>query len=174
MHSFEHLLTGSEVKFDGVSTSFLITRHRSVVGLHKKVEATAARIQVLNNGHTVQLVVFFEDLAGGYCMSVVLWGTDVYEAAYDKSKHYVRFSDAKFSLPRTKDERDSEFVCLDTQEFAGEHGDIMIGFESEEGELNRMRHEGYTGSANTYFRRTRRVRTRIACRDEESVTSGTV
>jgi hypothetical protein len=47
--------------------------------------------------------------------------------------------DAKFAMPKMRGEgesaRESEFVCLDMPEYPGEHDDITVIFDDEEGVL---------------------------------------
>lgn len=66
-------------------------------------------------------------------MNFVLRGTDFYESFSRSGKYYIRFVDAKFAMPKTEKQIDWEFVCLDILEYAAEHDDIVIGFDTEAG-----------------------------------------
>ena len=140
LHQFQEALTGFRVVFDGIASTFAITRRRMVVPIHKKWEAGATRIQVVQQDKVMQLLAFFDDFSHGKCMSFVLKGTDVFESFGKGSKSGVKFDDAKFPLPRVvagentiQDTADTAFVCLDMPELPGEHDDISITFESEAG-----------------------------------------
>jgi hypothetical protein len=127
-------VTGFKVIYDSIATSFAISRRRMVVPIHKKWEASGVRLQLVTQNRSVQLVVFFgNDFSHGRCMNFVVRGTDNYETSNRSSKFTVRFVDAKFALPMKSEEEGSGFVCLDLLEYATEHDDIIIGFESEQG-----------------------------------------
>lgn len=102
LHIVQQAITGYQVLFDGVATTFGIARRRMVVPIHKKWEAGHTRIQVVIHPDTkvVQLLAFFQDFHYGHCMSFVLKGTDVFEAFGRGSKAGIKFDDAKFPLPR--------------------------------------------------------------------------
>lgn len=148
LHRFQTALTGFRVLFDGIASAFAISRRRMVVPIHKKWEAGATRIQVVQQHDGVtQLLAFFEAFTHGECMSFALKGTDVFEAFGKAGKAGIKFDDAKFPLPRSLGEglaaggggggaqeaADAAFVCLDMPELPGEHDDISITFESESG-----------------------------------------
>lgn len=105
-----------------------------VVPIHKKWEATLARIQVVKQDKVYQLLVFFNDFNHGKCMNFVVKGTDHLEASSRGGKFGVRIVDAKFALPKVDDDPGSDFVCLDMPEYPMEHDDITIAFDSESGE----------------------------------------
>ena len=102
LHTIQQAITGYRVQYDGVATSLMIARRRLVVPIHKKWESGATRIQIVSHPDTkvVQLLAFFQDFHYGQCMSLVLKGTDVYEAFGRANKAGVKFVDAKFPLPR--------------------------------------------------------------------------
>jgi hypothetical protein len=128
------MMTGFHVVFDSVVTSFAIARRRMVVPIHKKWEASGVRLQLVVQNKTIQLLAFFgSDFSHGKCMNFLLRGTDNYEISSRSGKFTVRIVDAKFALPKRDEEEASGFVCLDMLEYATEHDDITIGFESEQG-----------------------------------------
>ncbi|KAJ9157723.1 putative trans-sulfuration enzyme protein [Pleurostoma richardsiae] len=134
LHDFESALTGYNVLFDGIASTFAISRRRMVVPIHKKWEAGATRIQVVQQETQTQLLVFFEDFHHGQSMSFALKGTDVYEAFGRGPKSGVKLDDAKFPLPRAAEQGtgdDMAFVSLDLPELPGEHDDISILFSNE-------------------------------------------
>ena len=70
-------------------------------------------------------------------MNMVLRSTDIFESFSRNTKFFVRFVDAKFAMPKTEKDEGCQFVCLDSPEYPAEHDDIMIGFDTEEGECSR-------------------------------------
>ncbi|KAJ3479536.1 hypothetical protein NLG97_g8295 [Lecanicillium saksenae] len=140
LHEFQFAVTGYEVIFDAMATTFAIARRRMVVPIHKKWEAGLTRIQVVRQeDKQVQLLAFFENWQHGHCMNFLLKGTDVYESFQRSGKAGIKFVDAKFPLPRVPEEKDGDFddmafVCLDLPDLPGEHDDISIVFEKELGE----------------------------------------
>lgn len=151
LHQFQAALTGFRVIFDAVAATFAISRRRMVVPIHKKWEAGRTRIQVVQQDKVMQMLVFFEEFHHGHCMGFVLKGTDVFEAFGRSNKAGLKMVDAKFPLPRRGDEGhkkdvvgnpdEAAFVCLDLPEIPGEHDDITMLFESEEGESSRRSDE---------------------------------
>ncbi|KAI9778724.1 MAG: hypothetical protein M1839_007955 [Geoglossum umbratile] len=129
LHIFQAALTGFTVEFDGVATSFAISRRRMVVPIYKKWEASSARLQILRQDRVVQLVAFFQDFSHGDCMNFHLKGTDVFESFSKSGKHCIRIVDAKFALPKGEGVNTKGFVCLDMPEYPGEHDDITIMFD---------------------------------------------
>ena len=105
-----------------------------MVPIHKKLETNLARIQIIRDEKTTQLVAFFDDFSLGSCMNFVIRTTDVFESLTRSGRFSIRFVDAKFALPKDGDDIHKEFVCIDMPEYPGEHDDILIGFDSEEGE----------------------------------------
>lgn len=139
LHAFQAAVTGFTVLFDGMASTFAIARRRMVVPIHKKWEAGATRVQVVQQEGVTQLLAFFDDFHHGHCMGLVLKGTDVFETSGRAGKAGLKIVDAKFPLPRVADEGaaatppDVAFVCLDYPDLPGEHDDISIIFESEAG-----------------------------------------
>lgn len=141
LHVFETAITGFKVLFDGIASAFAISRRRMVVPIHKKWEAGATRIQVVQQDGVAQMLAFFEDFSHGQCMGFHLKGTDVYEAISRGGKAGLKIDDAKFPLPKVlaadadgaQQAADAAFVCLDLPELPGEHDDITIFFDSEAG-----------------------------------------
>ncbi|KAF5866729.1 hypothetical protein ETB97_009886 [Aspergillus alliaceus] len=131
LHKFEAAVTGFSVLYDGVATSFAISRRRMVVPITKKWESTRARIQVVRHEKVIQLLAFLNDFHHGKCMNFMLKGTDTFENFNRSGKFCVKLCDAKFALPKTGDDPTTNFVCLDMPDFASEHDDISIGFDSE-------------------------------------------
>ncbi|RHZ54398.1 uncharacterized protein CDV56_101408 [Aspergillus thermomutatus] len=131
LHTFQAAVTGFNVLFDGIASSFMISRRRMVVPIYKKWEASLARIQIVQQEKVVQLVAFLADFNHGRCMNFVLKGTDTLESFGRSGKFCIRLVDAKFALPKTDDDPASDFVCLDMPEYPSEHDDITIAFDSE-------------------------------------------
>ena len=140
LHTFQAAITGYKILFDGVASTFAISRRRMVVPIHKKWEAGLTRIQVVQQEGVTQLLAFFEDFSHGQCMGFTLKGTDVFECFGRSNKAGLKIDDAKFPLPKVlggansaKNAADTAFVCLDLPELPGEHDDISIIFDSEAG-----------------------------------------
>lgn len=124
-----------------------------VVPIYKKWEATKVRIQILTLGHVTKIAAFFEDFSHADTMVFQIKAADTFEKAKgDKqAKYCVKFVDAKFSLPKKEKENEGgedeppsdsqtwgkgvrrKYINLEGFEYAGEHDDITIGFETEEG-----------------------------------------
>ncbi len=144
LHAFETAITGFKVLFDGVASAFAISRRRMVVPIHKKWEAGATRIQVVQQDGVFQLLAFFEDFSHGQCMGFHLKGTDVFELFSRSGKAGLKIDDAKFPLPKilapdaegAQRAADAAFLCLDLPELPGEHDDISILFDSEAGKYS--------------------------------------
>ncbi|KAK4680907.1 hypothetical protein QC764_102880 [Podospora pseudoanserina] len=139
LHTFEMAITGFKVLFDGIAATFAISRRRMVVPIHKKWEASATRIQVVQQEGITQILAFFSDFSHGQCMGFSLKGTDVFESFGKQGKAGLKIVDAKFPLPKVlqagmdgaQDAADAAFLCLDLPELPGEHDDISIVFEDE-------------------------------------------
>ncbi|KAF9895235.1 hypothetical protein FE257_000137 [Aspergillus nanangensis] len=136
LHMFQGAVTGFRVLFDSVASSFTISRRRMVVPITKKWEASMARIQIVQQEKVIQLVAFLNGFSHGKCMNFVLKGTDTLESFGRSGKFGVKIVDAKFALPKTDDDIESSFVCLDMPEYAIEHDDISITFDSEADRTN--------------------------------------
>ena len=137
LHLFQAAITGYKPLFDGIAASFSISRRRAVVPLYKKWEALNSRIQLVERNGQVQLVAFFEGFNHGSCMSFVLKPTDVFETSGKSNKSTIKIVDAKFALPKVRNEGHEgsghEFVCLDMVELPTEHDDVSIVFDAEAG-----------------------------------------
>ncbi|KAK4191772.1 hypothetical protein QBC35DRAFT_374887 [Podospora australis] len=139
LHKFESAITGFTVLFDGIAATFAIARRRMVVPIHKKWEAGATRIQVVQQDGATQILAFFSDFSHGQCMGFHLKGTDVFESFGKPGKAGLKIVDAKFPLPKVlqadhdgaQEASETAFLCLDLPELPGEHDDISIVFESE-------------------------------------------
>lgn len=66
-------------------------------------------------------------------MNFALKSTDVFVSHSKSGTYYVRIVDAKFALPKSGDDPNKDFVCLDIPQYPGEHDDITIGFDVEAG-----------------------------------------
>ena len=106
--------------------------------MNKHMEALRARLQIVQQEKNLQLVAFFQDFPLGRSMNFVLRGVDNYEAFTHSGKYCIRFVDAKFTALKDGTHHDWEFVCLDLLDYAGEHDDIVIGFNTEERESRRL------------------------------------
>ncbi|KAJ5496218.1 Cys/Met metabolism pyridoxal phosphate-dependent enzyme [Penicillium fimorum] len=131
LHAFEAAVTGFQVLYDGMATSFTISRRRSMVPIYKKWEASLARVQIVRQEKVVQMLAFFGDFQHGTCMNFVLKGTDIMESFGRSGKFGIRMVDAKFALPKKDDNPASNFVCLDMPEYPIEHDDLTVTFDTE-------------------------------------------
>ncbi|KAK8113886.1 hypothetical protein PG999_005955 [Apiospora kogelbergensis] len=160
LHAFEAGVTGYTVLFDGAAASLNISRRRMVVPVYKKWESGTARIQVVQQEKTIQLLAFFEGWHHGQAMGFVLKGTDVYEVFGKGSKAGLKLVDAKFPLPKVPEEGrdktdDMAFVSLDMPDYAGEHDDISIVFDDEGGKSGQIPYNPSTSLANETTERDR-------------------
>ena len=130
LHSFQAMLTGFHVAYDGLASTFSISRGR----MHKRWEASTPRLQIIKQDRNVQLVAFFKDFIHGACMNFVLKVTDCFDTFARSGVCFLRIVDAKFALPKGESDPARAFVCLDMPEYPGEHDDIIIGFDNEQGE----------------------------------------
>lgn len=128
LHSFQTMLTGFHVVYDGLASTFSISRRR-----YKRWEASAPRLQIVKQDKTLQLVAFFKDFSHGACMNFVLKVTDAFETFARSGAFFLRIVDAKFVLPKGESDPERDFICLDMPEYPSEHDDIMIGFDNEQG-----------------------------------------
>ncbi|GIZ42911.1 hypothetical protein CKM354_000615900 [Cercospora kikuchii] len=143
LHAFEYAITGCTVRFDGIAATLDISRRRMVVPIYKKWQAQNVRIQIVSQGQIVQLIAFMEEFSHADALCFQIKSTDVFENHKGDSKGKkwtVKLVDAKFTLPnreKGKEEpeevhRKSRFVNLENLEYAEEHDDITIGFETEQ------------------------------------------
>ncbi|KAF2737719.1 hypothetical protein EJ04DRAFT_574445 [Polyplosphaeria fusca] len=149
LHAFQLAVTGFRVLFDGIATTFAISRRRMVVPIYKQWTANTLRLQVVAQDNVIQLLAFFQDFSHADAMNFQLKSMDVFEKIEKSSKPGLRLVDAKFALPveerrgegkMQKDEgrltgwsgMKRKFVCLDQIEYPGEHDDIVITFDSME------------------------------------------
>ena len=102
--------------------------------IHKRWEASIVRLQVLRRDKSMQLAAYFKDFAHGTCLNFELKAMDVLEVSSRSGAFLLRIVDAKFALPKGKDDPNRDFLCLNMPEYPTEHDDVTIGFESEEGE----------------------------------------
>ncbi|KAH6639294.1 hypothetical protein C7974DRAFT_306381 [Boeremia exigua] len=149
LHTFQFAVTGFEVKFDGIASTFSISRRRMVVPIYKQWTANTIRLQIVQQDNVLQLLAFFEDFSHADAMNFKLSSMDTFEKKDSGGKYGVKLVDAKFALP--VDQRRGEgkmqkaegrltgwvgvkrrFVCLDEIEYPGEHDDILIMFDSAE------------------------------------------
>ena len=109
-----------------------------VVPIHKRWEATSARLQLVQQpNRTTQLVAFFKDFHHGESINFVLKSTDSFETFERSGMFFVRIVDAKFALPKAGE--GVGFVSLDLPEYPGEHDDVVVGFADETGEYRSTR-----------------------------------
>ncbi|KAH7406681.1 hypothetical protein DE146DRAFT_607442 [Phaeosphaeria sp. MPI-PUGE-AT-0046c] len=149
LHAFQFAVTGFNVKFDGIASTFSISRRRMVVPIYKQWTANIIRIQIVEQDNIIQLLAFFEEFSHADAMNFQLRVTDTFEKTDKGGKFGLKLVDAKFALP--VEERRGEgkmqkeegrltgwagtkrkFVCLDEIEYPGEHDDILIQFDSAE------------------------------------------
>ena len=135
LHTFQALTTGFSVVFDGFAKAFSISRRRMVVPIYKRWEASETRLQIVRHEKTFQLVAFFRDFNHGSCMNFVLKSTDIFESFTRSGTSYLCIVDAKFALPKEGEDPKHRFVSLGMPEYPGEHDDITIGFQTDQGKF---------------------------------------
>lgn len=148
LHAFETAITGFNVRFDGIASTFGISRRRMVVPIYKKWEANNVRIQIVSQGSVVLVLAFMEEFSHADALCFQIKSTDAFESGKGDNKNKkwtVKLVDAKFTLPhREKGREETEqdrikgrFVNLEGLDYAEEHDDITIGFDTEHGMFGR-------------------------------------
>ncbi|WPH01653.1 Hypothetical protein R9X50_00450300 [Acrodontium crateriforme] len=154
LHSFQLAITGWTVLYDGSASTFAISRRRMVVPIYHKWTASQVRIQIvqrtnIGGGTSItQVLAFMEDFSHADALCFAVKSTDVFESVKGdgKGKKWaVKMVDAKFALPPAKDKDKKEetemdrldglrwrFVNLEGMEYAVDHDDITVGFETQE------------------------------------------
>ena len=146
LHAFQAAITGRTVRFDGMAATLDISRRRMVVPIYKKWQAQNVRIQIVSQGQVVQLLAFMEEFSHADALCFQIKSTDVFETHKGDSKGKkwtVKMVDAKFTLPsrekgkeETQEEHlNSRFVNLENLDYAEEHDDITVGFDTEQGKM---------------------------------------
>ena len=154
LHAFEKAITGFTIRYDGLASNLAISRRRMVVPIYHKWTATNVRIQVVANAtnSVVQLLAFMEGFAQAEALCFQIKSTDVFEAVKGdgtNKKWAVKMVDAKFTLlpapsaAATASGKDQDvsaeetakrrFVNLEGLDYAQEHDDVTVGFDSQEG-----------------------------------------
>jgi len=163
LHKFQYSTTRFIVRYDSPASLFAISRRRMVVPIYKKLETSNCRLQILTQGgessergdrKVTQIAAFFDDWSIADSLVFQVRPSDVFEKVKGEkgAKYCVRLVDAKFSLPGKEkhEEVDDDngvwprgvkrrFVNLEGLEYAEEHDDVTIGFESESGEFPSFR-----------------------------------
>ncbi|KAK4540086.1 hypothetical protein LTR36_009827 [Oleoguttula mirabilis] len=142
LHAFQTAITRFTVRYDGVASTFGISRRRMVVPIYHKWQASKVRLQVVYQNSITQVLAFMEDFSHADALCFKVMSTDTFESVKGDSKGKkwaVKMVDAKFTLPKQeKGEVDPEertrrrFVNLEGLDYAEEHDDITIGFDTEE------------------------------------------
>ena len=132
LHRFMYGISGFRTIYDGIAAGFSISRRRTVVPLHKRLESSITRLLLLVEDKTTQLLAFFKDFPLGVCMCFMLKSIDRFEAFTRSDQYYIRLVDAKFALPKPEDQQAHDFVSLEVLEYPTEHDDIFIAFDTEE------------------------------------------
>ncbi|CZT20784.1 uncharacterized protein RCC_06642 [Ramularia collo-cygni] len=134
LHAFQRAITGFTVCFDGIASTFGISRRRMVVPIYKKWEAVDARVQVVSKDGIYQICAFMQGFKHTDAMCFRVKSTDVFESFSGKKSFGVKFVDAKFTLPKEEGREEPKrlFINLEGLDYAEEHDDISVGFEREE------------------------------------------
>ena len=164
LHSFQQAITAYRVVFDGVAAHFSIPRRRMYVPITQTWGTTGARVQIVQREGFFRLLAFFEGYELADSLNFQVKSSDAFEKLEVKASkghgeerkptpggYGVKLVDAKFLLPGSgKDDEDerngvnvvrevgARFVSLDADDYAMEHEDITIAFETEQGELHRQ------------------------------------
>lgn len=138
LHAFQASITGFTVRYDGLASNFGIARRRMVVPIYKKWEASKVRLQVVSQGAVVQLIAFMEEFSHADALCFQVKSTDNFESIKGDNKNKkwgIKLVDAKFTLPSEEsvDKLKRRFINLEGLEYAEEHDDITVGFETEQG-----------------------------------------
>lgn len=162
LHLFQAAITGYQVLFDAVAIHFSIPRRRMFVPITQTWGTTGARVQVVRREGLLRLIAFFEGYELADSLDFQVKSSDAFEKVDVKASkghgderrptrggYGVKLVDAKFLLPGSgKDDEDerngvnvireigAKFVNLDVDQYAMEHEDITIAFETEQGECS--------------------------------------
>ena len=170
LHSFQAAITGCSVRYDGLASTLSIARRRMVVPIYKKWEASNVRLQTVSHSSVVQILAFMEGFSHADALCFQIKSTDSVENVKGDSKGKkwaVRLIDAKFTLPHEHEEKEKldmeekvrrRFVNLEGLEYAEEHDDITIGFDTQDGMPLNLRSCCFRSSADIHHR-TRPIRT---------------
>jgi hypothetical protein len=130
VHVFQKCLTGANVLFDSVASSFLVTRGN---GLRtKKEDFGTTRLQLLHDASKQlwQVLAYFED---GQAINFALDASDVFERSNGKGKFSLRLVEAKVSLPGEGEDNEKRgFLCVEDVFEGDERDDITVTFEGED------------------------------------------
>ncbi|QIW98618.1 hypothetical protein AMS68_004136 [Peltaster fructicola] len=145
LHQFQAAITGFDVRYDGLASNFAISRRMMVVPIHHKWTANNVRLQIVSNaqGSVVRLNAFMDGFDHADAMCFQVKSTDVFEKIKGDSKGKkwsVKLVDAKFSLPGKAGKKEDEiayksrrrYVNLEGLDYAEEHDDVTIGFDTED------------------------------------------
>ncbi|TKA74055.1 hypothetical protein B0A55_05775 [Friedmanniomyces simplex] len=150
LHAFQASITGFTVAYDGVASTFGISHRMNMVPIYQKKQAANVRLQIVQHGSITQVLAFMEDFALADALCFQVKSTDTFEGVKGdgKGKKWgVKFVDAKFKLPQRQQGKEKEksgevvdagerarrrFVNLEGLEYAEEHDDITVGFDTEE------------------------------------------
>lgn len=154
LHAFQTAITGWSILYDGTASTFGISRRMMVVPIHTKWTASNVRIQIVTRDTVTKVLAFMEDFGHTDAMVIRVKSTDIFETIKGdgKGKKWgVKMVDAKFSLPAKEERKEREkggpgldggelavrrrFVNLEGLDYAGEHDDLAVGFETEDGKL---------------------------------------
>ncbi|KAK5134029.1 hypothetical protein LTR08_007034 [Meristemomyces frigidus] len=143
LHAFQAAITGFTVRYDGIASTFGISRRMMVVPIYHKRQAAKVRVQVVTQSSITQVLAFMEDFSHADALCIKVMSTDTFETVKGDSKGKkwaVKMVDAKFTLPKqekgeieTVERVRRRFVNLEGLNYAEEHDDITIGFDTEEG-----------------------------------------
>ncbi|EMC99802.1 hypothetical protein BAUCODRAFT_63453 [Baudoinia panamericana UAMH 10762] len=143
LHAFQASITGCTVRYDGIASTFGISQRMMVVPIYQKKQASGVRLQVVVHSTVAQVLVFMEDFALAEALCFQVKSTDTFERIKGDSRNKkwaIKFVDAKFKLPQKWDRGGlpreeavrQRFVNLEGLEYAEEHDDITVGFDTEE------------------------------------------
>ncbi|KAK5724166.1 hypothetical protein LTR17_013547 [Elasticomyces elasticus] len=145
LHAFQASITRYEVTYDGVASTFGISHRMNMVPIYQKKQASNVRLQVVQHANITQVLAFMEDFTLADAMCFQIRSTDTFERIKgdSKSKKWaLKFVDAKFKLPQKPQDKSSDidpsertrrrFVNLEGLDYAEEHDDITVGFDTEE------------------------------------------
>ncbi|KAK0308055.1 hypothetical protein LTR01_005388 [Friedmanniomyces endolithicus] len=147
LHAFQAAITGFTVTYDGAASTFGISHRMNMMPIYQKKQASNVRLQIVQQGNITQVLAFMEDFALADALCFQVKSTDTFEGVKGDGKGRkwgVKFVDAKFRLPPRMTEREKSgevdggervrrrFVNLEGLEYAEEHDDITVGFDTEE------------------------------------------
>lgn len=131
LHIFQKCLTGADVIFDGIASSFRVSRGHGLRTKNEELGNTRLQLLINRSNHIFQLHAYFED---GQAMNLSLGANDTFEKVNTKGKFSIKLVDARVSPPTEEEDLTKRgFLCVEDIAEGSEKEDITISFDGEYG-----------------------------------------